>query len=371
MKKLYFITGLGCSGKTTLAEKLAIELNCQFISFDEVYSRINKDFDISGELRLRTPNLRTWDNLSFIGKKKLGHYKNLESCVKDYYHELCKDKPDLLVAEGIMTMFNPKEFEIFKKEFSNYDIRYLFINLNYEEWLDNRSKRFRLVGHLSDGAVPKFMSGREYKGENDRLRSLFPGNYLEINSSQQFNEHITEKSYQHEALNEPKWPKFGFDESKLKDKKFLDISCNSGWYLKKVVDAGGDIYGIDVDWRILDACLDRVPAAKIKVCRAEDLSNHIFGIEHFDYILCSSAFHYFTNRESVIEEISKLTDYFILELPVLEKEEDDILYQEQYHYAIPSRGLILKWLNKYFKQVEQIGETDYCGVKRPIFKAIK
>jgi len=370
MKKVYLVTGLACSGKTTIAKQLADELNCKMVGLDRIYEKINEDFNIPDDLKLKTPYFNTWENLSFIGVESLGKYTNLESCVRDYYRELFEDKPDLLVIEGVSPIFNSREMSILKEEFKDYEMRCIFLNIDYETWLDNRSKRKRIVANYTYGAVPPFMLPEEYNVENEKIRQLLPDNYLEINSYHQFNAHITERSYQGEALNEPKWDKFHFDLNEMKGKSILDISCNSGWYLKKFQEAGAEVYGIDADWRILDACLDRVPQAKVKVCRAENLNEFTFG-KKFDYVLCSSAFHYYVNREQVLENISKLTDYFVLELPLLEEPGDDILYQEQYHYAIPSRDLIFKWLNKYFSKVEQIDITDYNGVLRPVLKSIK
>ena len=67
-----------------------------------------------------------------------------------------------------------------------------------------------------------------------------------------------------------------------------------------------------------------------------------------------------------------MTDYFVLEIPILEQEEDDIIYGEVgkrtgIYSSLVSRGLLMKWLTKYFKSVKQTGVTEKQGHKRPVF----
>jgi len=154
-------------------------------------------------------------------------------------------------------------------------------------------------------------------------------------------------------------------------KTFLDMSCNTGWFSKLAADRGAKVTGFDISWQVIDKAMDLVPTGNFYLSMAEtwDFS------QRFDYILCSSAFHYYYDREEIIERVSKVTNHFVLELPVIDKDEPDIQYQSNFKpnfCALPSRGLIEKWLNKYFDKVELIGytvwDTGKIGGQRPVYK---
>jgi SAM-dependent methyltransferase len=173
--------------------------------------------------------------------------------------------------------------------------------------------------------------------------------------------------YQSSEMNDPKWEIFSFPD--LTEKSFLEISCNTGLFLKKAKDHGASkIYGIDISWQVLDVAKDKVKDAVLFLSKIEDFDLNQIG--KVDYVLCSSAFHYFTNREDVIKRISEITDYFVLETPVIP--EYDIIYRSfgdvSDFCAIPGKELLLKWLMKYFSSVDIIGYTEMeDAAPRPVF----
>jgi hypothetical protein len=86
----------------------------------------------------------------------------------------------------------------------------------------------------------------------------------------------------------------------------------------------------------------------------------------YDIILSSSAFHYYTHREEVLQKISEHCKLFVLETPVIEKEGLDIVYsggENGEFCSVPTEELLVSWLKKYFKKVEKAGYTKQPNSK--------
>lgn len=362
-KKCYIVGGLGCSGKSTFAKKLAQTNNIPYFKADDIYFIVQQNLGVSNEVLHTLPMLQTWENPKGID---LGVYKTMANCVKQAYLEYFSyNIPSSFVIEGEAIFYNPLEFKVLMEILEDRDKRFLCLQPDYEQWLKNRSKRI-----LEGGTVPAFRDRGEYEQLlGDYLRYL-PEQTIVIKDI--LNTDCTlmgTTEYQSNDFSNPKWEVFGFPAN-MQGKTFLDISCNTGWFSQKASECGAKVTGIDIAWPLLDVALDRVPNGKFILTKVEDYN---FGADkHFDFILCSSAFHYYQDRERLIRDIADVTDYFILELPLLKSEGLNIVYQSEYQEnfcALVTEELLLSWLNKYFKKVERIGETiQPQGDNRPVYK---
>ena len=361
-KKLILIGGLGCTGKTTFAEKL----DRDFIAGDFIYNLVQTKLGIKQELMKYAQMAKTWDDPSKVGIEDWGVFKTMEECVKASYLEYLNYKlPSRCVIEGTGLFWNPKELKIVQEIFEGYEIRYIWLVPDYEQWVKNRSKRLRRPGFTTP-----FYQEQEYERLTNVYRGFMPKEAMIIRDTSMVGPTPTGGiGYQREEFSNPKWEKFAFPKD-MGGKTFLDISCNTGWFLECAEKQGAKVYGVDIAYKLLEVAMDKT-GGTFFLSKIEDFVTDL----KFDYILCSSAFHYYKKREQQIEKISKMTDYFVLELPVLDTEELDLRYQggeDNEFCALPSKGLIEKWLKKYFTKVELIDYTyTPAGSSRPVYRCTK
>ena len=364
-KKCYIIGGLGCSGKSTFAQKLASTNNLPYFKADDVYFIVGQNLGATPEQMAYLPMLQTWQNPEKYNIST-GIYRTMRDCVKQAYLEFFSyNVPSQFVIEGEALFYNPQEFEVLMEVLGERDKRFLCLMPEYEQWLKNRSQRI-----VEGGTIPAFKDQDEYYEELSNYRRYLPDSTIIIKDI--LNTDCTlmgTTEYQSGEFSDPKWAVFNFPVN-MQGKTFLDISCNTGWFSQKAAQCGAKVTGIDIAWPLLDVALDRVPDGQFVLTKVEDYS---FGADkHFDFVLCSSAFHYYQDRERLIRDIADVTDYFILELPLLKGEGLDLVYQSEYvkdFCALPTEALVLKWLNKYFKKVDKIGETiQPNGDNRPVYK---
>lgn len=363
--KSYIIGGLGCSGKTTFARKLASENNIPYFNADDIYKIIQEKLNVDPDILVNLPMEKFWDNPEKFGFKMV-IYKTMAECVEQAYLELFSyNIPLNFVIEGEGIFYNHYEFDILSKLLENREKRYIAIMPDYEQWLKNRSRRIL----VDKTYTPKFRDQDEYYALCEDYKNYLPKQTIIIKDI--LNTECTlmgKTNYQKEEFSDPKWEVFNFPTD-MSGKRFLDISCNTGWFSQKASKAGADVVGIDIAWPLLDVAYDRVPNGQFYLSKIEDFNLEGF---YFDYVLCCSAFHYYTNREDIIRRISQVTKCFVLELPLLDKPGKDIIYQSNYvdnFCSLPTEDLIVSWLSKYFKRVEKIGYTKQPDSDdRPVFK---
>jgi 2-polyprenyl-3-methyl-5-hydroxy-6-metoxy-1,4-benzoquinol methylase len=367
--KVYIISGMGASGKTTFAEKLSKELNIPWIKGDDVYRIVQRKLGISNEKLRYAPMLSYWEDPTKLDLENWLEYGSMKECVKSSWLEFLNFKfPPSIIIESVSLFWNPLELEAVKDVFENYDFRYFWINVDYERWLKNRSKR---VGTMYEG-YPPFDEETKYREAIDTLAlNHVPKDAYIIKDITNTSCSLTGGvAYQSEDFSNPKWSVFDIN---VKDKTFFEVSCNTGWFSSKALEEGAKIVeGCDISWQVLDIAKDRCPKGVFYHSKIEDFD---FKDKMYDIILSSSAFHYYTRREEVIKKISEHCNMFVLETPVIEKECLDIVYkggQNDEFCAIPTEELLLKWLNKYFSKVEKAGYTKQPDSNdRPVFKCYK
>lgn len=360
MKKIYYVTGLGGSGKSTFAKKMAQDLGIAYFRADDIYFLVKEKLGLTQEELRQMPMLQTWD------KDVWGEYGTPEKLLEVCYNEFFSyNPPQKLVLEGEALFFNPREFAVASKIFEGYDVRHFVIQPDYEQWLKFRSKREQEVG----GTLPIFREEEDFILQQKELLSYVPNkNRFIITDPTKYECSLTGGTeYQNEDFSNPKWAVF--DLKNLKGKKYFEISCNTGWFTQKAREAGAKVWGLDISWQVLDKALDRVPDGTFYLSKIEDFDFKEVG--KFDVILCSSAFHYYHHREEQIKKISEACKTFILELPTLEGG-DNIRYQggsDGEFCSVVSESLIEKWLSKYFEHVDLIGQTiTPNGEPRPVYR---
>lgn len=356
-KKLYFIGGLGASGKTTLANKIASELNIPTHQVDDIHRLMAQKMGISFPDLAELVMPKNWVDKSF------GAFPSVREAFKqsylDYFNYL---PPKKLVLEGESPYWNKEEMKILREVFPDYEMRFFLVQPRYERWLKNMSSRER-AGTFS----PLFREQQEYIDLSLEYLTYAPAGVWVIEDVERTECSLTGGiNYQTEEFSSPKWEVFDFPKD-MSGRTFLDISCNTGWFCKKAREAGASVTGIDISWQVLDIAQDRNPDGVFLLSKIEDFTE----IGKTDYILSSSAFHYYHDRERVLEMISRATTQFVLETPVIYEDREFIRYQggtDNEFCSIPTEKLLLKWLNKYFKSVKKIGETIQPGAQnRPVY----
>lgn len=362
-KKCYIIGGLGCSGKTTFSKKLANSFNIPSFKLDDIYHIVGSKLNIPADKLVYLPMRQTWEKSDI----DYGRYKNMETVVREAYLEFFSyNIPSKLVVECEAIFWNEYEYKILTDLLFGHSIKNIILQPDYEQWLINRTNRIKEKGH-----IPPFRTQAEYIDLCKSYLQHSPNKRIIIKDIKNFECSPTGgTNYQSEEFSNPKWEVFNFPKD-MTCKTFLDISCNTGYFSKKASERGAIVTGIDISWQVLDVAMDNVPDGNFHLSRVEDWNFK----NKYDYILSSSAFHYYHDREEIIEKISKSTKYFILETPVLAGEEDDIQYQSDFmpnFCALPTKPLLVKWLKKYFDKVEEIGETiqdvGKVGGNRPVYK---
>lgn len=364
-RKIYFITGLGCSGKSTFANELGKQLNLPVYHADDVYFLVKDKLGITQEELLYLPMFSTWES-----KYDWKEYKTPEALLEICYNEFFSyNPPNQFILEGEALFFNEREQALVQKMFVGYNKRYILIQPDYEQWLKLRSKRELQSGeHLPPFREESdFYSLQKYLERATGTNSLFRIKDFPF----KFSNPTGGTDYQTEEFSEPKWKVFDFPN--LKGKTFLDVSCNTGWFCRHAFEQGAEVTGLDINWQALDIAMDYVGGEFIH-SKIEDWH----PTKKYDYVLCSSAFHYYHKREEQIRKLSEITNYLILELPIIDTDEELIRYQggeDNEFCSVVSRGLIEKWLKKYFKKVEKIGEThQFTGSidnTRPVYRCTK
>ena len=87
--------------------------------------------------------------------------------------------------------------------------------------------------------------------------------------------------------------------------RLLDIACGTGWavsYASRVAKGHGEFYGVDISSKMIDkaeANFARYGNLHFFRANADSLP---FDDGFFDYIICTNAFHHFSNPDQVVRE---------------------------------------------------------------------
>lgn len=365
-KRAYLIGGLGCSGKSTFAKKLAIEKGIPYFKADDVYFIVMNNLKISQDKISLLPMEQTWENPDSLGIGDLGVYGSMRECVKQAYLEFFSyNIPQEFVLEGEALFWNQHERELVMEMLNDYQKINLCLYPDYEQWLRNRTDRIK-----KGGFIPKFREEKEYEDLYKNYLTYMPEQVIIIKDI--INTECSPTggtNYQTDDFSDPKWDIYPFPKD-MTGKTFMDISCNTGWFSKKAHKQGAKVSGIDISWQVLTKAYENEPTGCFYLSKIED-----FPLKRYDYVLCSSAFHYYKNREDVIKRIADSTNFFVLELPILDSEVEDIQYNDDFMKSfctLISEPLLLKWLKKYFKEVTKVGETiQPNGRNRPVYLCTK
>lgn len=128
MRKVYFVTGLGCSGKSTFAKRMAQDLGLAYFKADDVYFLVQEKLGLTKEQLRDMPMLQTWD------KDVWGEYKTPENLLEICYNEFFSyNPPAKLVIEGEAMFFNPRENAVVEKMFGDYEKRHIVIPIVFTQ----------------------------------------------------------------------------------------------------------------------------------------------------------------------------------------------------------------------------------------------
>jgi SAM-dependent methyltransferase len=160
-------------------------------------------------------------------------------------------------------------------------------------------------------------------------------------------------------------------EMDLKGKSCLDVGCNSGYFLFKLLDKKlSYMVGIDSSEKFIDIA-ENLNIERFKSgihFLQEDIFSYKFE-RKFDLILCISTFHYFQEKqeEFLIKSSELLTDGGFLLLEVEEfpgKKDSPCIWQEvrpadRKMYRYPNELQIREWVKGLFKI-----QNKYLSVKQ-------
>ena len=141
----------------------------------------------------------------------------------------------------------------------------------------------------------------------------------------------------------------------LTDKSVLDIGCNAGYFLFKLINKNPKtLVGIELGEKFVDVANElNQEVYKLDLVQfiCDDFFNHEFD-QKFDLIICFSTFHYFNDNQLFFDKCYMLlNEGGILLLEVEEYPEGSLQLQQYY-------GGMFELANKY-KSVKQISHERW------------
>ncbi len=341
-KQVIFIIGTTACGKTTVSENFRYLYNADIIHMDSFYDFAGVVYDRQDYSQLTLQEEQ--DKYPDINEWKARWLRYMLRMV-------LKSPARTLVVEG-STLHKKKERDTL---LSLVDAPHIVLLLEPWNWelLYSTKHGLRADRNMLEG----FKKGVE-------------GDYVLINNLGELTQPLV---YQRVGFTDKKWEalKMGC----VYGKSLLDLGCSTGWFnMYATSDGVGRYVGVDNQWK------------QIIKARSDHYGEYILGdIEQyldttkdtFDEVIMASTLHYFEDKEGIIKKIAKVTDgCFTLEIPIhkpLEGEDELAQYPVAGQtYVIPTQKLVVKWMSKYFKRVEVIGESvPPDGSYRLVFKGWK
>jgi len=160
--------------------------------------------------------------------------------------------------------------------------------------------------------------------------------------------------YQRLGVTDLKWQALKLGD--MFSKSMLDLGCSTGWFnMYATADGIGKYVGVDNYWRnIIKARSDHYGEYILG-----DITEYLRKLkESFDIVIMASTLHYFEDKEKIIRMISKhVNEVFVLEIPIHRGDADGEYPVLGQSYLIPTEGLVLEWMKKYFSRAEVVGES--------------
>jgi len=332
---LVCLAGVTATGKTTIGKRLAKHLGVEFKSVDDVYSIIARKIGHKRQEELVMP--QTQARIKDFNKLRVGGYE-----------ELFGGGGDRLVVEGFPLFFH-EDRKLLKQVTGDNDIVFFYYKPLFELWVERSKKKY--------GKIP---SWHDWVTLNEMFQP--PDEYYQIDDEDVLFVHY--EKYQRKGFTDKKWGVLQLPD--LEDKEVLDLGCNAGWFGEYCYKAGARcVVGVDNNWRYLEEAKKRGVEPIL-----QDLNNLKVG-GRFDTVLCLATLHYIADKEKFIERVADLTkEMFVLEVPIFD--DKGLKMGKKNNYFIPTKELVLHWLNKHFRRVVVVGESPAPDDShRLVFKAWK
>jgi ubiquinone/menaquinone biosynthesis C-methylase UbiE len=89
----------------------------------------------------------------------------------------------------------------------------------------------------------------------------------------------------------------------------LDLACGTGWavrYAAMLADGRGEFHGIDISSKMIEKAEARSVRCRNVHFRESNVEQLPFSNAFFDFIICSNAFHHFSNPENALREVCRV-----------------------------------------------------------------
>lgn len=171
-----------------------------------------------------------------------------------------------------------------------------------------------------------------------------------------------------------------------KNKLHLDIACGLGLLLRKMADAGAEVYGVDISEEAVSASKKLCPEATVLLENAEYLP---FPDATFDYITCIGSLERMINREKALKEQQRVAKpgacfcymvrnsenftwkYFLKPLGLKNKKgHQDALNYEQWRQLFLACGFTIlaaypdHWPYLRLRKIFYPGSTDFGKIRK-------
>jgi SAM-dependent methyltransferase len=328
MKQIIFVLGTTGTGKTTIGQTLAKNLNCGLIEADKFYDYLGKTYSIPDFDKLCNPD--NWSRVPTIEQDRVTWYKNK-------IKELGKVKT--CIIEGATPVYK-KEFEGIQ-EALGFDLKEIVV-------LYLKPSNWGQLHKQKHGILPDLRLQEAY----DREVSLNFPNAIKITDINYLTSPLV---YQRKGFTDIKWEKLGMKDKDLTGKSILDLGCNEGWFSDYSFKQGAKEYtGVDNQIKEIIYARNYHQGQFIH----SDINQYLDTTkEKFDICVMSSTLHYFNNKAEVIEKISKIADELVLEIPVSLHDDNREHPKAGKDYTIPTTLLVVDWLLKGYQQACIIGES--------------
>lgn len=93
------------------------------------------------------------------------------------------------------------------------------------------------------------------------------------------------------------------------DPSLLEIACGTGWaerYAASLTNGSGEFYGIDISSKMIEEAEAKSVNCKNVHFLKGNAEGLPFGDNIFDYVICSNAFHHFSDPGKVVGEVHRV-----------------------------------------------------------------
>lgn len=303
INNIYWIVWLTCSGKSTVASRIAKETWYQNFKLDHIYRMAWQKMWVSEELSREERHKQLMelflnDNLDVI-----------KECYKEYFSEANKEN---IIVEWVMPFDREWELEIILDIFKWKKINVIFLEPEYKKWLSYRKLR-----QLNWDLFPVELSKDEYDQKNSNLYKTiktFSNSIVSfINPDSVWAVTSMVLPYQHKWFTDVKFKQL--DLWDLSWKVVLDLWCNK-WLISKLCleSWANKAIWVDCSARDLEDAKDRWVDTILY-----DLNNieWLYIQDQVDIVLAISVMHYIKNVDKFIKKCHSIAkEMFLFEWPI-------------------------------------------------------